>query len=51
MEKLEIEMRENKKHSSSFQKRVVRFYEENKFPITVEPLLLFSSIAYGLAEV
>ena len=50
-EKLEIEMRENKQHSSTFQKRVVRFYEKNKFPITIEPLLLFSSIAYGLAEV
>ena len=46
MQKLEIELREH-----SFKERALNYYRRNKFPITVEPLLLFSSIAYGLSEV
>ena len=36
---------------NSIKERVLNYYKRNKFPITVEPILLFSSIAYGLAEV
>ena len=51
MEKLDIEMRKEKKTHRSFQEKVLNFYTRNKFPITVEPLLFFLSMAFGLSEV
>ena len=51
MEKLDIELRKEKKTHTSFQVKVSNFYKRNKFPITVEPLLFFLSMAFGLSEV
>lgn len=51
MEKLDIELRKEKKTHISFQVKVLNFYKRNKFPITVEPLLFFLSMAFGLSEV
>ena len=44
-------MKENKRNPCSFKDRVSNFYKRNKFPITVEPLLFFLSMAFGLSEV
>ena len=51
MEKLDIEMRKEKKTHRSFQEKVLIFYTRNRLPITVEPLLFFLSMAFGLSEV
>ena len=32
-------------------KKISEFYEKHKFPLTVEPLLLFWSVGFGLTEV
>ena len=47
MEKLETDCDDK----STFQEKCGSFYQKHKFPITLEPLLFFYSLAYGLSEV
>ena len=49
MEKLETE--NTKYDQSTFKEKFSNFYHKHKFPITLEPLLFFYSLAYGLSEV
>ena len=49
MEKLETE--DTECDQSTFKEKFSNFYQKHKFPITLEPLLFFYSLAYGLSEV
>ena len=50
MEQLEIED-DNRSSKPSVKKKIVTFYNNHKFPLTVEPLVFFYSLSYGLNEV
>ena len=50
MEQLEIED-DNKRTKPSVKQKIVTFYNNHKFPLTVEPLVFFYSLSYGLNEV
>ena len=50
MEQLEIED-DNRRSKPSVKQKIVTFYNNHKFPLTVEPLVFFYSLSYGLNEV
>ena len=50
MEQLEIED-DNRRIKPSVKQKIVTFYNNHKFPLTVEPLVFFYSLSYGLNEV
>ena len=50
MEQLEIED-DNRRTKPSVKQKIVTFYNNHKFPLTVEPLVFFYSLSYGLNEV
>lgn len=49
MERLEIE--DDNSSKPSVKRKIVTFYNKHKFPLTVEPLVFFYSLSYGLNEV
>ena len=49
MEQLEIEG--DSDINPSVKQKIVAFYNKHKFPLSVEPLVFFYSLSYGLNEV
>ena len=49
MEQMEIE--DDNSSEPSVKEKMVTFYKKHKFPLTVEPLVFFYSLSYGLNEV
>ena len=49
MEQMEIE--DDNIRKPTVKQKMVTFYNRHKFPLTVEPLVFFYSLSYGLNEV